>query len=280
MLKGFKEFVLRGNLVELAVAFIMATAFAVLVTETVNLLMSVLAKLSGNRSPTSAPGNRAGSRSARGSTRSSRSSSLPRWCTSSSSFPTTSCRHDAHGARSRPSVGGGHPAHRDPRRAARPRQRHRRHLSRPRRERGGHPGSDGRSLRLVGLSRGAGGPAGEASRRRRRRRAMTGSLPIRRDARRRCPRAARHRRPRLSRAVARPPAPAPRGSRSPAHPRLHCTCSQDAPKCALRGAQPVWLRKCSELTRSDRVSGSARLPLSRRRTGPMNPTESRPTASA
>lgn len=51
MLKGFKEFVLRGNLVELAVAFIMATAFAVLVTETVNLLMSVLAKLSGNREP-------------------------------------------------------------------------------------------------------------------------------------------------------------------------------------------------------------------------------------
>lgn len=51
MLKGFKEFVLRGNLVELAVAFIMATAFAVLVTETVNLLMSVLAKLSGNKEP-------------------------------------------------------------------------------------------------------------------------------------------------------------------------------------------------------------------------------------
>ncbi|HET7534649.1 MAG TPA: MscL family protein [Nocardioidaceae bacterium] len=51
MLKGFKEFVMRGNLVELAVAFIMATAFAVLVTETVNLLMSVLAKLSGNKKP-------------------------------------------------------------------------------------------------------------------------------------------------------------------------------------------------------------------------------------
>ena len=51
MLKGFKEFIMRGNLVELAVAFIMATAFAVLVTETVNLLMSVLAKLSGNKEP-------------------------------------------------------------------------------------------------------------------------------------------------------------------------------------------------------------------------------------
>ena len=51
MLKGFKEFVLRGNLVELAVAFIMATAFAVLVTETVNLLLSVVAKISGGKEP-------------------------------------------------------------------------------------------------------------------------------------------------------------------------------------------------------------------------------------
>jgi large conductance mechanosensitive channel len=51
MLKGFKEFILRGNLVELAVAFIMATAFAVLVNETVNLLMSVVAKISGGKQP-------------------------------------------------------------------------------------------------------------------------------------------------------------------------------------------------------------------------------------
>jgi large conductance mechanosensitive channel len=51
MLKGFKEFIMRGNLVELAVAFIMATAFAVLVNETVNLLMSVVAKLSGGKEP-------------------------------------------------------------------------------------------------------------------------------------------------------------------------------------------------------------------------------------
>ncbi len=51
MLKGFKEFILRGNLVELAVAFIMATAFAVLVTETVNLLLSVVAKLGGSKTP-------------------------------------------------------------------------------------------------------------------------------------------------------------------------------------------------------------------------------------
>lgn len=51
MLKGFKEFVMRGNLVELAVAFIMATAFAALVTETVNLLMSVIAKAGGSKTP-------------------------------------------------------------------------------------------------------------------------------------------------------------------------------------------------------------------------------------
>ncbi|HXD26258.1 MAG TPA: MscL family protein, partial [Propionibacteriaceae bacterium] len=31
-MKGFKDFVLRGNLVELAVAFIMAAAFAAVVT--------------------------------------------------------------------------------------------------------------------------------------------------------------------------------------------------------------------------------------------------------
>lgn len=51
MLKGFKEFIMRGNLVELAVAFIMATAFAALVTETVNLLMSIVAKATGSKTP-------------------------------------------------------------------------------------------------------------------------------------------------------------------------------------------------------------------------------------
>jgi large conductance mechanosensitive channel len=47
MLKGFKDFVLRGNLVELAVAFVMAAAFAAVVTATVNLLMDVLGKIGG-----------------------------------------------------------------------------------------------------------------------------------------------------------------------------------------------------------------------------------------
>ena len=35
-MKGFKDFVLRGNLVELAVAFIMAAAFAAVVTTFTN----------------------------------------------------------------------------------------------------------------------------------------------------------------------------------------------------------------------------------------------------
>jgi large conductance mechanosensitive channel len=45
---GFKNFILRGNLVELAVAFLMAAAFAAVVTATVNLLMDVIGKLGGS----------------------------------------------------------------------------------------------------------------------------------------------------------------------------------------------------------------------------------------
>jgi large conductance mechanosensitive channel len=44
---GFKNFILRGNLVELAVAFVMAAAFAAVVTATVALLMDVIGKLGG-----------------------------------------------------------------------------------------------------------------------------------------------------------------------------------------------------------------------------------------
>ncbi len=51
MLKGFKEFIMRGNLIELAVAFVMGTAFATVVTATVNLLMSLIAKASGGQQP-------------------------------------------------------------------------------------------------------------------------------------------------------------------------------------------------------------------------------------
>jgi large conductance mechanosensitive channel len=44
---GFKNFILRGNLVELAVAFIMAAAFAAVVTATVTLLMDLIGKVGG-----------------------------------------------------------------------------------------------------------------------------------------------------------------------------------------------------------------------------------------
>jgi len=44
---GFKNFILRGNIVELAVAFIMAAAFAAVVTSTVALLMDIIGKVGG-----------------------------------------------------------------------------------------------------------------------------------------------------------------------------------------------------------------------------------------
>jgi large conductance mechanosensitive channel len=47
-MSGFKNFILRGNLVELAVAFVMAAAFAAVVTATVGLLMDVIGKLGGS----------------------------------------------------------------------------------------------------------------------------------------------------------------------------------------------------------------------------------------
>ena len=48
MLKGFKEFIMRGNLVELAVAFIIATAFALVVTSFVNVILSIITLLTGD----------------------------------------------------------------------------------------------------------------------------------------------------------------------------------------------------------------------------------------
>lgn len=44
---GFKNFILRGNLVELAVAFIMGGAFATVVTATVALIMDLVGKAGG-----------------------------------------------------------------------------------------------------------------------------------------------------------------------------------------------------------------------------------------
>jgi len=45
MLSGFRNFVLRGNLIELAVAFIMGGAFATVVTATVALVMDLIGKV-------------------------------------------------------------------------------------------------------------------------------------------------------------------------------------------------------------------------------------------
>jgi large conductance mechanosensitive channel len=47
VLKGFKDFIMRGNLVELAVAFIIATAFAAVVTAFVDVVMGVVGKIGG-----------------------------------------------------------------------------------------------------------------------------------------------------------------------------------------------------------------------------------------
>ena len=44
---GFKNFILKGNLVELAVAFIMGLAFAAVVTATVALIMDIIGKVGG-----------------------------------------------------------------------------------------------------------------------------------------------------------------------------------------------------------------------------------------
>jgi large conductance mechanosensitive channel len=44
---GFKNFILKGNLIELAVAFIMGLAFATVVTATVTLIMDIVGKIGG-----------------------------------------------------------------------------------------------------------------------------------------------------------------------------------------------------------------------------------------
>ena len=46
-MSGFKNFILKGNLVELAVAFIMATAFAAVVLATVGMIMDLIGKVGG-----------------------------------------------------------------------------------------------------------------------------------------------------------------------------------------------------------------------------------------
>ncbi|HEU5455695.1 MAG TPA: MscL family protein, partial [Nocardioides sp.] len=46
-MKGFRDFIMRGNLVELAVAFVMGAAFASVVTTFTAVLLSILGKAGG-----------------------------------------------------------------------------------------------------------------------------------------------------------------------------------------------------------------------------------------
>jgi len=47
-MSGFRNFILRGNLVELAVAFVMATAFAAVVNAFVAVIMGLIGKAGGH----------------------------------------------------------------------------------------------------------------------------------------------------------------------------------------------------------------------------------------
>jgi len=47
MLKGFKDFLMRGNVVDLAVAVVIGVAFGTLVKSFVNVVMSLIGKLGG-----------------------------------------------------------------------------------------------------------------------------------------------------------------------------------------------------------------------------------------
>ena len=51
MLKGFKDFIMRGNLVEIAVAFVIGGAFATVVTSFTAVLLALIAKATGGRNP-------------------------------------------------------------------------------------------------------------------------------------------------------------------------------------------------------------------------------------
>ncbi len=46
-MKGFKDFILRGNLIELAVAFIMGAAFKSVVDAFTNIVLSLISKVMG-----------------------------------------------------------------------------------------------------------------------------------------------------------------------------------------------------------------------------------------
>ena len=46
-MKGFREFLMRGNLLDMAIAFIMGTAFATVVTTFTNIILSLISKIGG-----------------------------------------------------------------------------------------------------------------------------------------------------------------------------------------------------------------------------------------
>ncbi|MDN5564229.1 MAG: large conductance mechanosensitive channel protein MscL [Luteococcus sp.] len=47
-MKGFKDFIMRGNLIEMAVAFIIGGAFATLVTAFTKVIMELVSKVAGS----------------------------------------------------------------------------------------------------------------------------------------------------------------------------------------------------------------------------------------
>lgn len=47
-MKGFRDFIMRGNLVEIAVAFVIGAAFATVVKTFTDMLLSILGKFGGN----------------------------------------------------------------------------------------------------------------------------------------------------------------------------------------------------------------------------------------
>lgn len=50
-MKGFKEFIMRGNLIQTAVAFIIGTAFTAVVSTFTNVILSLIALVLGGREP-------------------------------------------------------------------------------------------------------------------------------------------------------------------------------------------------------------------------------------
>ena len=61
-MKGFRDFVLRGNLIELAVAFIIGAAFATVIAAFTKVILEAIGKVTGGRASTSTSGSPAAGR--------------------------------------------------------------------------------------------------------------------------------------------------------------------------------------------------------------------------